>query len=192
MKVVYVRWYKDVVEGTVVNEHDLFGMVSVRIPIQGVQSTALFKPQHIYQTEQEASLVKGAPVFHHSYVRPSVNTIKENLQCEEWQAIQQFKQDHWNQEKNMLQLEYWPEFDRMYHEYQRKRSNMMYPQQQPENFMKMDYPISDEEALQRRIIPATDNPDVTAFANEWMQAAADKLVSSTSRKKVTVTELAFW
>lgn len=130
-EVVYVRWYKEVVEGKVVNEHDLFGMVAVRIPIQGVQAIALFTPKDIYKTAQEAC--GTFPKHFHTpneivHLEPSVAVIPTSVNSgfpadADYQTIQQFKHDHWNHERNMLQLEYWPEFDRMYHAYQRKRTN---------------------------------------------------------------------
>ena len=55
---VYVRWYRDILLQGEVVENDrkdqLAGMVAVRIPIQGMRITALFYPQHVYQSEDEA------------------------------------------------------------------------------------------------------------------------------------------
>ena len=65
-------------------------------------------------------------------IQQAINkTAKNNL--DDWKALQQFKADHWNHEKNMLQLEYWPEFDRMYHAYMRMCTNMMRQPQQELN-----------------------------------------------------------
>lgn len=124
-EVVYVRWYKEVVEGKVVNEHDLFGMVAVRIPIQGVQAVALFTPKDIYKTAQEAcgTYPKHFPTPKEIVHLDPATSVADSI-SPEYNTLQQFKHDHWNHEKNMLQLEYWPEFDRMYHAYQRKRRNI--------------------------------------------------------------------
>ena len=54
MSKVFVRWYNEVVEGTIVKEDDMFGMTVVEIPVQGVKVKALYSPKHIYKTVKEA------------------------------------------------------------------------------------------------------------------------------------------
>jgi hypothetical protein len=54
MSKVFVRWYNEVVEGTIVKEDDMFGMTVVEIPVQGMKVKALYSPKHIYKTVKEA------------------------------------------------------------------------------------------------------------------------------------------
>jgi len=78
---VYVRWYRDILQGEVVeNERNdqLVGMVAVRISVQGVRITALFHPQHVYQSEDEA---KGnSPII--SSNSPKVTTEEREISRE--------------------------------------------------------------------------------------------------------------
>ena len=63
---VFVRWYGNVLKGEVVEndrKDQLAGMVAVRIPIQGVHATALFFPQHVYQSEDEATVKGNSPII---------------------------------------------------------------------------------------------------------------------------------
>lgn len=132
-EVVYVRWYKEVVEGHIVNEHDMMGMVAVSIPLMGSKATALYHPSHVYKTVQDAcgSYPKHFPTPSEIvHPEPSVAVIPAATPVasasgipadDDYRALQRFKHDHWDHERNMLQLDYWPEFDRMYHVYQRKR-----------------------------------------------------------------------
>ena len=155
---VYVRWYKQVVEGTVVNENDLFGMVAVRIPIQGVQAVALYHPKNVFKTLQDAcgkyplhfptpeEMIHLEPQFSVSETVSKaieeskfISSLPESV-CQEYLALQQFKHDHWDNERNMLQLDYWPEYDRMYHAYQRKRYEMKQTKQTKS--MEIEHPIT--------------------------------------------------
>lgn len=56
---VYVHWYGKLLQGTVVNDHDLFGMVAVRIPLQGGHPVALFTPAHVYESETAANGIQA-------------------------------------------------------------------------------------------------------------------------------------
>ena len=160
---VYVRWYKQVVEGTVVNENDLFGMVAVRIPIQGVQAVALYHPKNVFKTLQDAcgkyplhfptpeEMIHLEPQFSVSETVSKaieeskfISSLPESV-CQEYLVLQQFKHDHWDNERNMLQLDYWPEYDRMYHAYQRKRYEMKQTKQTKS--MELEHPITPEEAI---------------------------------------------
>ena len=169
---VFVRWYNKVVEGSIVNEHDLFGMVAVSIPIQGVQATALFTPQHVYKTLQDAcgNYPKHFPtpkelVYPEPPVKATVPALRSALRpvpatsvvgvsgvsgsagvSPEYLALQQFKHDHWDTTKNMLQLAYWPEFDRLYHAYQRKRHEMKQPKKLQKT-MNIEHPFTPQEAI---------------------------------------------
>jgi hypothetical protein len=75
---VFVRWYRDILQGEVVEndrQDQLAEMVAVRIPVQGVRVTALFHPQHVYQSEAEA---KGnSPIISHPF--PKVSAEKREI-----------------------------------------------------------------------------------------------------------------
>lgn len=207
MSKVYVRWYKEVVEGTIVRENDMFGMTVVEIPIQGVKVLTLFNPKHIYQTPKEAGNIEfdSKSVKNDSFELkidgtqpvPPIMEYPTDVHGD-FIALQKFKADHWNHERNMLQLEYWQEYDRMYHAYARKRFEMMRPQQ-PQHLktMKIETPATPDEAL--KIIPSTGNAHGDYFYKEYRDACEKKLkkdqaqvVPRTIGKKVTVTELALF
>lgn len=111
---VFVRWYKEVVEGEVVQRNDMFGMTAVRIPIQGVKTVALFHPEHVYASLQAVGECKA------THVVQTKTAVEQNPQPKEpseaWKRLQEFKKEHWDRENNRLQLEYWPEHDRMWRE----------------------------------------------------------------------------
>lgn len=199
---VFVRWYNNVVEGSIVNEHDLFGMVAVSIPVQGVQATALFTPQHVYKTLQDAcgeypkifptpkEIVHPEP---HINVCETVSKAIEEVRVlsglpadisQQYIALQQFKHDHWDSSRNMLQLAYWPEFDRLYHAYQRKRHEMKQPKQ-PQKAMNIEHPFTPQEA----ILPmAKPEPPVKARP---LRPVSETSVSG-PKKKITITELSLF
>lgn len=204
---VYVRWYNEVVEGEIEKENDLFGMTAVKIPIQGVKVLTLFNPKHIYQTPKEAENIEfdGKSVKNDSFELkidgtqpvPPIMEYPTDVHGD-FLALQKFKADHWNHERNMLQLDYWQEYDRMYINYMRKKLQKDKPQQSTE----MEYPETPEEctSFSKVIIPSTDLHDPYAFANNWLEAMRDakiKVVEENSQdvkprtigKKVTVTEL---
>lgn len=155
MNEVYVRWYGKVLQGSIVNEHDMFGMMAVSIPIQGVQAIALFRPSHVYKTVQDAcgsyqvhfptpaEIVHSEPSVRLTEVavwpatlRPVPETSVAGSPGSDYAALQQFKAAHWDHAHNRLQLDYWPEFLRRWNDYHRKRLGMSVPEpsapQQPE------------------------------------------------------------
>lgn len=207
MSKVFVRWYKEVVEGTIVRENDMFGMTLVEIPIQGVKVLTLFNPKHIYQTPKEAGNIEfdSKSVKYDSFelkiddTQPISPIMEYSTDVHgDFLALQKFKADHWNHERNMLQLEYWQEYDRMFHAYARKRFEMMRPQQ-PQHLktMKIETPATPDEAL--KIIPSTGNAPGDYFYKEYRDAWEKlhkedqaQIVPRTIGKKVTVTELALF
>lgn len=118
--VVYVRWYGQVVEGRVVSEHDLMGMVAVRIPVQGMEATALFTPGHVYDTAEEAENPKSVPKIAKSVPKieeiapkdseiapkdsETVPIVSETSMCDA------FKKAHWDNEHNHLRTDSLDEF----------------------------------------------------------------------------------
>lgn len=123
MRTVYVRWYGQVLEGEVVSECDLMGMVGVRIPLMGMAPVALFTAGHVYATEAEACgdgeshkkleadtwrstsvTAKPQPAVSPAVTGPSPA----------WQRLQEFKLSHWDAEKNRLKVDALDEFYRMW------------------------------------------------------------------------------
>lgn len=160
---VYVRWYGKVVEGTVVNEHDKFGMVAVSIPVQGVHSVALFHPDHVYNNVQAASYGVNNKIVTQEKYEELKDQVREKLSQpaaldEEYEKLQKFKEQHWNHERNRLELDYWSAYDQMFHAYMRKRLGREKPQQ---------------VEMVNTVIPSTDVPDPNAFAREWIEGTKD-------------------
>lgn len=115
---VYVHWYGKLLQGTVINDHDLMGMVAVRIPLQGGHPVALFTPGHVYESETAANGIQaGEPHKKMAEDRTAtsckdskpVYSTKDNP-SEAWQAIQNFKQEHWDDEHNRLRIDSLEEF----------------------------------------------------------------------------------
>ena len=183
---VYVSWYKKVVEGTIVKREDLFGMVAVSIPIQGVQSTALFQPDHVYKSMQEACgeypvhYPTPAEMIHPALPGESVaKVIKEAIdearkiqEDDGYAKLQQFKVEHWNHERNMLQLDYWQEYDKMFHAYMRKRLGKDEPQQ---------------VEMVNTVIPSTDVTDPNDFAREWIKGTKDMKIEHPETEEEAAT-----
>ena len=184
MNTVYVRWYGQIVQGQVVSRNDLLGLVSVTIPIQGVQVIALFHPHHVYNTQQEAGCTVGVDLAKEETDK-TVVTVQQVQPSGDWQVLQQFKADHWDHEHNRLQIDYWEEFYHLFRDYMAKRLGMMRPQQHNNN-IEIERPLTDKEAM--NIIPSTDNPDTTAFINEWVESK-EQVIPRTIGKPYTVTEL---
>ena len=107
---VYVHWYGKLLQGTVVNNHDLMGMVAVRIPLMGGHPVALFTPAHVYASAEEAQ--QSASTLHQS-TTPAASVDGSPVCCRTtatspstaWQAIQHFKQEHWDAAHNHLRVD---------------------------------------------------------------------------------------
>lgn len=127
---VYVHWYGKLLQGTVVNDHDLMGLVAVRIPLQGGQPVALFTPAHVYESETAANGIQAGEPHKkmaedrtattckdsdHSRPLPTVSdsSTKTNP-SEAWQSIQKFKEEHWDQERNHLRIDALNDFYRLW------------------------------------------------------------------------------
>ena len=119
---VYVHWYGKLLQGTVVNDNDLFGMVAVRIPVQGVQVVALFTPAHIYESETAANGIHaGEP--HKKLVEDRTTTpCKDSHPCDcpvrpgdcisntDRMHIDWFRSYYWDDARNHLQTDHLEEF----------------------------------------------------------------------------------
>lgn len=114
---VYVHWYGKLLQGTVINGHDLMGMVAVRIPLQGGHPVALFTPGHVYESETAANGIQAGEPHKKMAEDRTATSCKDSMQAstkdnpsEAWQAIQNFKQEHWDDEHNRLRIDSLEEF----------------------------------------------------------------------------------
>ena len=189
---VYVRWYNKVVEGEIEKEDDLFGMTAIKMPIQGVTVIALFHPKNIFKTAQEAcgdypkkfTIDTWVPDIPDKSFSESINEAKRAIEDPDWLALQKFKEEHWNHERNMLQLDYWQEYDRMFHAYMRRKLQMDKPQQMEP--MKIERQETPEEAKWQK--PASIN-QVEVKPVPAAKPDDTKVTPLSIGKKVTVTEL---
>lgn len=143
---VYVRWYKNVVEGELLDE-EWQGMKQVRIPLDGCHPVALFAPEHVYQTEEEARAGEphkkmeeencGGPRKSTSIPEPHkpVAATIDDLN------IVRFKEEHWDHERNHLRIDCLDEYYNLYRESIRMRCQTV-----STDTIKMERPDSDKEA----------------------------------------------
>lgn len=134
---VFVRWYGNVLEGETDGTIGLFGMVEVKIPIQGMHAIALFTPQHVYSRQED---VPG-----NSPNSPKISRTEQNI-SPEWQRLQQFKAEHWDQERGHLCIDALDEFYRLWRDGVAKRLGRM-QQKNTVAAMAMEYPSTPAEAL---------------------------------------------
>ena len=108
---VFVRWYSKVLQGEVVPNTSVDGplasMVAVRIPLMGTHPVALYTPSHVYTSADEAQQAPPAASVSDSPV--CCRTTATNP-SKAWQAIQNFKQEHWDTIHNRLRIEVLAEF----------------------------------------------------------------------------------
>ena len=151
--IVYVRWYGKVLEGSVVNTDDLFGLTAVRIPVQGTHATALFHPGHIYNTPPAANVERPVPspasCTPAASLPPAatVTDVSPSVQpCAEFRQLQQFKHNHWDSEHNHLCIDALDAFYSLYRDYMAMRSGMMTATRKVEH-MTIEHPDTPAEAM---------------------------------------------
>ena len=127
MSTVYVRWYGQVLQGEVMENKEeglLAGMVAVRIQIQGMHATALFTPEHVYDSPEQ--IAENSSINSPKLAKVSQNPqeISQNQQilannvsvyqtvdtCIRLQRIENFKAENWNHERNHLRTDKLDEF----------------------------------------------------------------------------------
>ncbi|UKK52124.1 hypothetical protein L6472_05970 [Prevotella sp. E13-17] len=175
MEQVYVSWYNKVVAGEIINHNDMFGMTAVRIPIQGVQATVLYTPQHVYKTVQEAcgDYPKHFPTlgeFKHSEPPSNVGaTIERAIQdakliqkvpSEAWVRLQEFKKNHWDTEHNHLCIDALEEFYRLWVEGVSARRTMMMTKPQ-QCMMHQEKPATPDETMNYKQMRPRQKKEVT-------------------------------
>lgn len=148
---VFVRWYGNVLEGETDGTIGLFGMVEVKIPIQGMHATALFSPQHVYSRQEDVpGNSPNSPIIsrteqNNSQKQNEISRTEQNI-FPEWQRLQQFKAEHWDQERGHLCIDALDEFYRLWREGMAKRLGMM-QQKNTVAAMAMEHPSTPAEAL---------------------------------------------
>jgi hypothetical protein len=102
----------------------------------------------------------------------TIDEAKKIQEDDGYRALQQFKLEHWNHERNMLQLDYWQEYDKMFHSYMRKKLGYEQPQQ---------------VEMVNTVIPSTDVPDSNAFARGWIEYTNDMKIECPETEEEAVT-----
>lgn len=191
MNKVYVRWYGNMLEGEVVENRrtdQLADMVAVRIPIQGVHATALFTPGHVYTSMDEASQQAALIPQQRQVIPEKGRVIDQERQViaakapsEAWMSIQQFKQDHWDHERNHLRIDALDEF------YQLWCMNVAMRIQKPQHVetMKIEAPSISAEA-----VPFRGTPAKRIVSDQKMEELKTQLKKTL--KPVTATQLSLF
>ena len=101
---VFVRWYGKILEGMIVENSEvnplLASMIIVRVPVQGVRTSALFTPDHVYPTAELAGAkehIKVVPTVEASKVTHEV-THEVTHPSEAWKRLQEFKKANRDEE----------------------------------------------------------------------------------------------
>ena len=145
---VYVRWYGNVVQGELL-DGETMGMKHVRIPLESHHPVALFTPQHIYDSPEqvtEKSSINVAKSVEISQNPPKIATEQPKIATDltnthpDLQRLQQFKTEHWDQERNHLRIDALDEFYQLYRDYMAMRMGMMYPKKIEKRF-EMEMPV---------------------------------------------------
>lgn len=111
---VYVRWYGNILQGTVVPNttpaDQLLGrMVAVTIPIQGTTATALFMPAHVYETAELASGNSPQISPNSPYPEPSspaASEVSDAALEAHRKRYRDFMATHWDHEHNHLHVDF--------------------------------------------------------------------------------------
>lgn len=151
---VFVRWYGSILQGEVVENQEkgiLSGMVAVRIQVQGAKATALFVPEHVYESMDAASasypvktpdkaIADLIQVHKEQFAKESVGDfIRSAINL---QSVENFKAANWDHEHNHLRIDALDQFYRLW------RDNMAIRlgTNKPQPAMKMEAPLTPDEA----------------------------------------------
>lgn len=141
---VFVRWYGSILQGEVVENQEkgiLGGMVAVRIQVQGAIATALFAPEHVYDSLQKTCgdypkyIMRPAERIHKRTDNPIIPHRDLN--------VLKFKEEHWDHEHNHLRIDALDEFYRLW----RDNMAMRLGTNKPQPAMKVETPSTPDEAL---------------------------------------------
>lgn len=119
MSTVYVRWYGSILQGEVVEnraEGLMAGMVAVRIQVQGMHATALFTPQHVYDSPEKVNadsptISPKAPLsFPELPAKEQISTKIDVMPVNDREKIETFKRENWDAERGHLRIDKLDEF----------------------------------------------------------------------------------
>ena len=123
MNRVYVRWYGRVLEGELL-EGEHLGMKQVRIPLDGHHPVALFAPEHVYETEEAASVIAYPTKSPGDAIADLIKMHRELASKESvggfmqnvinLQKLENFKAENWDQERNHLRIDALNDFYRLW------------------------------------------------------------------------------
>ena len=157
---VYVWWYGKPVQGMIVENKEitplLASMMVVRIPIQGVHASALFMPQHVFETEEQI-------LFKHKDQRPAEDKNNQfELKLTDYSSKESpitaakdayarlidFKNAHWDNEHNHIEVSALNDFYDLWVDYMTQRLNAMQSKEY-QNKMAIQAPATPVEAWRR-------------------------------------------
>lgn len=130
MSTVYVRWYGNILEGEVADGEGFMGMTPVRIPLDGHHPVALFMPQHVYESAEQAKM-QSFPVNSPNSPRIPRKTEEEPREISRTESkvdtndcltpddrydLDVFKSYNWDDEHNHLRTDKIDEFYQMWRE----------------------------------------------------------------------------
>lgn len=190
MSTVYVRWYGQVLHGEVVENKEeglLAGMVAVRIQIQGMHATALFMPDHVYDSPEQ--IAEKSSIKHINqpelcaktqeiYAEQPKNTKSDVLPADDRSMIETFKRENWDHEHNHLRTDKLDEFYKLW------RMVMV-----PPGYVEAEAPkriVSDEqmEELKEKLKEALDKqPAPQPTQKTVSQKPSPKMLRSTGQQK---------
>ena len=119
MSKVCVRWYGKVLEGELL-DGDYLGMKQIVIPLDGHRPTALFTPEHVYdsieQIPEKSSINKPkAEVIAQKpqEISPKQQEVSSN-RAKDLSAIEAFKRENWDTERGHLRIDKLDEFYKLW------------------------------------------------------------------------------
>ena len=180
---VYVRWYGSVVEGKLL-DGEYLGMKQVQIPLDGRKPTALFTPNHIYQSAAEAMAVSPTVETPIQRIIPSTETPSGDFF---YKQIQEFKESRWDHEHNHLQVEALDEFYEIW-----KASSkpvLFIPKQTSADIDKL---AEEYFNYNGKIFVSNINPTIMLESNKEPVSQNDTVSETPQKSNPTVTQLSLF
>lgn len=115
MSKVYVIWYGKVLEGELL-DGDYLGMKQIVIPLDGHRPTALFTPEHVYDSIEQITektsinFQKTAENFQNQQEIATEQQISDVMPGDDRDMIETFKRENWDVKHNHLRIDKLDEF----------------------------------------------------------------------------------
>lgn len=130
---VFVRWYGKIVQGETIDRkgHCDWPPFAEWIPVRmtipnsegdpivpGVRNICMYHMNHVYASAEEAQQAEAGATVPAAPPSADVPTVSDSFTkaspSEAWQAIQKFKEEHWDQERNHLRIDALNDFYRLW------------------------------------------------------------------------------